>query len=70
MSYGHFNVTDEELNQTARKVLQNQEEARKLYDQIIVKKIQELFKKTFKLVEKELPQKEFFDVIYKQEHTH
>ncbi len=70
MSYGHFNVTDEELNQTARKVLQNQEEARKLYDQIIVKKMQELFKKTFKLVEKELPQKEFFDVIYKQEHTH
>jgi trigger factor len=70
MSYGHFNVTDEELNQTARKVLQNQEEARKLYDQIIVKKMQELFKKTFKLVEKELPQKEFFEVIYKQEHTH
>lgn len=70
MSYGHFNVTDEELNQTARKVLQNQEEARKLYDQIIVKKMLELFKKTFKLVEKELPQKEFFEAIYKQEHTH
>lgn len=70
MSYGHFNVTDEELNQAVRKVLQNQEEARKLYDQIVVKKMQELFKKTFKLVEKELPQKEFFEVIYKQEHTH
>lgn len=70
ISYGHINVTDEELNQTARKVLQNQEEARKLYDQLIVKKMQELFKKTFKLVEKELPQKEFFEVIYKHEHTH
>jgi trigger factor len=65
MSYGHFNVTDEELNQTARKVLQNQEEARKLYDQILVKKMKELFKKTFKLVEKELPQKEFVEVVFK-----
>jgi trigger factor len=65
MSYGHFSVTDEELNQTARKVLQNQEEARKLYDQILVKKMKELFKKTFKLVEKELPQKEFVEVVFK-----
>jgi trigger factor len=65
MSYGHFNVTDEELNQTAIKVLQNQEEARKLYDQILVKKMKELFKKTFKLVEKELPQKEFVEVVFK-----
>jgi trigger factor len=65
MSYGHFSVTDEELNQTAIKVLQNQEEARKLYDQILVKKMKELFKKTFKLVEKELPQKEFVEVVFK-----
>jgi len=64
LSYGYFHVKDEELNQQARELLLNKEEARELYDQILVKKMKEFFKKTFKLVEIELPENEFFDKVF------
>jgi trigger factor len=63
ISHGDSNISDEALTKIARELLLNKEEARKLYDQILVKKMKEFFKKTFKLVEKELQENEFFDKV-------
>lgn len=64
-SYGQGNPDEKILEETSKKLLQNKEEAQKIYEQLFGTKIMELFKKTFKLVNKELPIKDYIETVYK-----
>ena len=63
--YGRMDVQEEELTTTAKKVLENKEEVRKVYEKIYDKKILELFKKSFTLVNKEVSFDEFVNLAKK-----
>ena len=56
-------ITEEQLNETAHKVLENKEEARKIYEQLYSKKTMDLFKGTFTLKEKEVSYDEFVKLV-------
>lgn len=61
--FGKFNpvpMEDEELEQTAQRVLANEEEAKKLYEKLYGQKILNLFKSKFSLENKEVSHDEFF----------
>ena len=61
--FGKFNpevMEEEELNQTAQRVLANEEEAKKLYEKLYGQKVLNLFKSKFTIENKELPHDEFF----------
>ncbi len=58
--YGKTDAAEEELKQTAEKILAKEEEARKVYDHLYEHKLIELFKKTFTVTEKEVSQEDFF----------
>jgi trigger factor len=58
--YGKNDATDEELKQTAEKVLTKEGEDKKVYDRLYEEKLAALFKKTFTITEKEVSQEEFF----------
>ena len=51
---------DEELTQTAKRVLANEEEAKKLYEKLYGQHIMNLFRTRFTVENKELPYDEFF----------
>lgn len=53
-------MSEEELDETARRVLANQDEAKKLYEKLYGQKVMELFKTRFTLETKEVPYDEFF----------
>lgn len=53
-------MSEEELNETARRVLSNQEEAKKLYEKLYGQKVMNLFKTTFTLENKEVAYDDFF----------
>jgi len=55
---------DKELEETANRVLQNQEEARNIYGMLFDTKLIELFKNTFKLKEKEVSYDDFIKIAY------
>ncbi len=55
---------DEELTETANRVLQNEEEARNLYMMMYDTKLMELFKSSLKLKEKEISYEDFIKVAY------
>lgn len=57
---------DEQLTQTAQSVLQNQEEARKIYGMLYDSKLMDLYKSTCKLKEKEVSLEEFEKLLAKQ----
>jgi trigger factor len=57
---GQGNMGDEELNQTAQRVLSNQEEAKKLYEKLYGQKVMTLFKTKFTLENKEVAYDDFF----------
>ncbi len=57
---GQAPMGDEELNQTAQRVLSNQEEAKKLYEKLYGQKVMTLFKTKFSLENKEVAYDEFF----------
>ncbi len=57
---GQGPMGDEELNQTAQRVLSNQEEAKKLYEKLYGQKVMELFKTKFTLENKEVAYDDFF----------
>lgn len=57
---------DEQLTQTAQSVLQNQEEARKIYGMLYDAKLMDLYKSTCKLKEKEVSLDEFEKLLAKQ----
>lgn len=61
--FGKYNpevMEEEELNQTAQRVLANEEEAKKLYEKLYGQKVLNLFKSKFTIENKELPHDEFF----------
>lgn len=53
------NMSEEELKNTAHRVLQNQEEARNIYGQLYDNKLMELFKEKVNIKEKEISYDEF-----------
>lgn len=65
-SMGMPSNDDEQLTQTAQSVLQNQEEARKIYGMLYDSKLMELYKSTCKLKEKEVSLEEFEKLLAKQ----
>jgi trigger factor len=54
-------MSDADLEDTAKRVLANQEEAKKLYEQVYGQKVMTLFKTTFTLENKEVPYDDFFN---------
>jgi trigger factor len=63
--YGNLNPDDKELDEIALKVLQNQEEAKKLQDQIISQKLLKFYKDKVKLKEKKINYDDFVKEVYK-----
>jgi len=63
--YGMPAPEDEELTQSAMQVLQNQEEANKVYDMLAERKLTTYFKETVKLNEKEVSYDEFTEMASK-----
>ena len=60
MRMGQAVNNDEELTQTARRVLQNEEEAKKIYEKLYGQRVMDLFRTTFTLNNKEVSYDEFF----------
>jgi trigger factor len=61
--FGKFNpmpMEDEELNQTAQRVLANEEEAKKLYEKLYGQKVLTLFKSKFTIENQEVSYDDFF----------
>ena len=60
-------VTDDnDLTETANRVLQNQEEAQNIYAMMYDNKLMTLFKESFKLKEKEISYEDFIEIAYKK----
>ena len=55
-----FNPSEEELNDTAKRVLKNEEETKKIAEKLFGQKVMELFKSTFTLENKEMSYDDFF----------
>ena len=64
--YGNMNPSEEELESIALKVLQNQEEAKKLQDQIISQKLLDFYKENVKSKEKKVSYDDFVKEVYKK----
>ena len=62
--YGMPAPEDAELEEQVKSVLQNQEEANKIYDNVYSVKMMNFFKETVKLNEKELPYDDFIKEAY------
>jgi trigger factor len=58
--YGRADVEEKELNETAAKVLQKEEEAKRIYDQMYDQRLMEVFKNTFTIEQKEVSYDDFF----------
>ncbi|MFO7701660.1 trigger factor [Psychroflexus maritimus] len=65
--YGGANMPDEQLEGFADQMLANQEESRKIAEQVMNAKILEVYKEKLNLKEKEVSFKEFADEAYKQQ---
>lgn len=63
--YGGANFPDEQMEQFANQMLSNQDEARKVSEQVMSNKILALLKEKLKLKEKEVSFKKFADEVYK-----
>lgn len=59
-------MDDQELEDTARRVLQNQEEARRVYDQIYSSKLRKLYNDTVKIKEKNISYDDFVKLAEKK----
>ena len=59
VQYGQMEIADSELEDTATRVLQNKEEAQRIYEMLYDVKMMELFENTFKLKNKEVTYDEF-----------
>ena len=57
---------DDELTETANRVLQNEEEARNLYMMMYDNKLMDLYKNNLKLKEKEISYEDFIKVAYEK----
>lgn len=65
-SMGMKDIDDEQLSQTTNNVLQNQEEARRIYEMIYDEKLKDIFKSTFKLKEKQIEREKFIALVNKK----
>jgi len=63
--YGNMNPEEKELNDIADRVLQNEEEAKKLQDQLISQKLLTFYKENVKLKVKEISFDDFVKEVYK-----
>ena len=64
-SMGMPTNNDEELTETANRVLQNQEEAKNIYMMMYDQKLMDVYKSSFKLKEKEVSYEEFVKIVSK-----
>jgi trigger factor len=62
--FGQTNPTDEELNGIVARVLSNQDEARKLSEQLVSQKLLAFYKENVNLKVKELNYEEFIKEVY------
>ena len=62
--YGQMNSSDEELEGIAARILSNQDEVRRLSEQLMNKKLLDFFKENVKLKEKEVTFDEFVKEVY------
>jgi trigger factor len=53
-------MSDEDMENTAKRVLGNQDEAKKIYEQVYGQKVMDLFKSKFSIEKKEVAYDEFF----------
>ncbi len=63
--YGNMNPEEKELEEIANRVLGNQEEAKRLSDQLMSEKLLTFFKENMKLKTKEVTYEEFVKEVYK-----
>lgn len=63
--YGNMNPEEKELDEIANRVLGNQEEAKRLSDQLMSEKLLTFFKENMKLKTKEVTYEEFVKEVYK-----
>ncbi len=63
--YGRTGMSDEELTATAKRVMENKEEIKRIYERIYDKKILDLFKQTMTLNEKPVSLDEFYGAASK-----
>ncbi len=57
---------DKELEEQAKNVLSNQDEANKIYENVYGAKIMQFFKETVKVTEKSLSYEKFIEAAYPQ----
>jgi trigger factor len=58
--YNPVAISDDDLNQTAQRVLSNRDEAQRIYTQLLGEKVMNLFKTKFTLEPQEIPFDDFF----------
>ena len=63
--YGNLNPEEKELDEISNRVLSNQEEAKRLSDQLMNEKLLKFFKENIKLKNKEVTYEEFVKEVYK-----
>ncbi|NOQ92854.1 MAG: trigger factor [Flavobacteriaceae bacterium] len=63
--FGNMNPEEKELNEIADRVLSNQDEAKRLSDQLMNEKLLNFFKENVKLKEKEVTYENFVKEVYK-----
>lgn len=66
--FGQMNPSDQELEDVAARILSNQEEVRRLTDQLLSQKLLDLFKEKAKLETKEVTYENFVKEVYGDSH--
>ena len=66
--FGQMNPTDQELEDIAARILGNQDEVRRLTDQLLSQKLLELFKEKANLKKKEVTYENFVKEVYGDSH--
>ena len=66
--FGQMNPTDQELEDVAARILSNEEEVRKLTDQLLSQKLLDLFKEKANLEKKEVTYENFVKEVYGDSH--
>ncbi|MBN8701633.1 MAG: trigger factor [Bacteroidetes bacterium] len=57
---GHLGMGDEEIDNTAKRVLENEEEVKRVFDKLYNDKVLKLFKESFTIVNKEVSYEDFY----------
>jgi trigger factor len=63
--YGHMDATDEEVDQVVARIMSNQEEVKRMSEQLQNEKMLKFFKENAKLKKKELTYEQFIEEAYK-----